>query len=464
MAVRELASGSVIAGYRIERQLGIGGMGAVYLARHPRLPRHDALKVIAGARGAEPRFRERFRREAELASRLDHPNVVAIHDSGEDGETLWIAMQFVDGHNCAELLRTAALPAERAIAITAQAARGLDAAHAAGLLHRDVKPANILISRDGERVLVTDFGLAEETGAAAPTGTTSATLAYAAPEQFLDGPLDHRADVYGLGATLYHLLTGQVPYPRDTQAAMLHAQVSAAPPRPSRVVPALPVALDAVIARALAKDPAQRYDSCGELAEAARATLGGRSFRRTRGIRRAAVACAAAATVAATVAAVALTDTGPTATADSAVATSTDAVPVSPWGRAAFIAEAFPELLPAAPSTPGYLGLTCDTVDDPRQPAVVCTGDNDTLWWLLVKCRTDRTPNPPITDESAVTWTRASGSGTALSRTDPDQYRSQVGKLEIRFDTPNRNFCELQAYGMSTGPELYEQWWPTAPI
>ncbi|MEU8900563.1 serine/threonine-protein kinase [Nocardia sp. NPDC048505] len=452
-----LRPGAEVAGYVIERRLGAGGMGAVHLARHPRLPRHDALKVLAPGRSADPGFRERFRREAELASRLDHPNLVSVYGSGADGELLWIAMQFVDGQDAAALVRAGGLPAGRAVAIVAEAARGLDAVHAAGLLHRDVKPANILVSRDGDRVLVTDFGIAKEETGGTATGTMPATLAYAAPEQIRGGELDRRADVYGLGATLYHLLTGQLPFRRETAAAMLHAQLSAPPPRPSRVAPGLPVALDDVIARAMAKDPAQRYDSCGELAEAARAALGGKTFRRVRRVR----VALAAITVAATAAALGLRADPPV---DPPPAT---AAPVAaPWGSADFLVAAFPDLLPATPAARGHLDLSCKAVDDAAVPGIVCTGDNPTVWWLMVKCRTDRAPYPPITTpgdgESA--WTRPSGSGTAVWRTDPDQYRGQVGKLDVRFGESNRNFCALQAFGMSSGGDLYDRWWSEAPI
>lgn len=468
--MRELSVGAEIAGYRIERRLGAGGMGVVYLARHPRLPRLDALKVLAY--GSDSRFRERFRREARLASRLDHPNVVSIYNSGENDEMLWIAMQFVDGRDAADLVSDGGLAAERAITIVTQAARGLDAAHAADLLHRDVKPANLLVAADG-RVLVTDFGIARETGDSETlaAGLPSATLAYAAPEQIRGAPVDHRADVYGLGATLYHLVTGQVPYPRETAAAMVHAQLSAPPPRPSRIAPTLPTALDAVIARALAKDPAHRYHNCGELAEAARATLGGRTLRHTRRIRRTAAALAAAATVAATVVAFGLTDHGsqPAAPAagpaapPSTTAASTTPTPVSPWGNAAFIASAFPTLFPSKPSSRAYLGLTCTVEDDPATPSVVCTGNNVTVSQLTVTCRTDRATFPAITmqdnDEGTENWGSGTSSGTAVWRTVPNQSGDPIGNLEIRFNNPDRNFCALTAHGTPTGQGLYEGWW-----
>ncbi|WP_316576348.1 serine/threonine-protein kinase [Nocardia canadensis] len=279
----EFGPGASLAGYRIERRLGGGGMGAVYLARHPRLPRRDALKVLDARLAVEPTFRARFEREADLAARLRHPNVVQIFDRGVDGDRLWIAMQFVDGLDAAQLLRhgLAILTPERAVRIVAEAAKGLDYAHRQGLLHRDIKPANLLIARtdDGaDEVLVTDFGIARsmgETTSLTSAGSVLGTLAYAAPEQLEGEPLDVRTDVYALGGTLYELLTGFVPFQRDSPAAMISAHLIEAPPRPSAGNPALPPAMDAVIARAMAKNPRDRFASCGELADAAVAALAG---------------------------------------------------------------------------------------------------------------------------------------------------------------------------------------------
>ncbi|UGT45130.1 serine/threonine protein kinase [Nocardia yamanashiensis] len=469
--MRELASGTLVAGYRIERRIGSGATGAVYLARHPRLPRNDALKVRAGG---DLRFRERFRREARLASRLDHPHVVSIYDSGECGETLWIAMQFIDGSDAGQLVRAHRLPADRAIDIVLQAARGLDAAHAAGLLHRDVKPANILVANDG-RALVADFGIARESGDTdtLAAGMPAATLAYAAPEQLRGGGADHRADVYGLGATLYHLLTGRVPYPRETAAAMVHAQLSAPPPRPCRIAPELPVALDAVIARALAKDPTERYGSCGELAEAARATLGGRTFRRTRRLRLAA-GLTVAASVAATATAFARTgdsDSPVVAVATTPVSTivpATSSTPVSPWGSAAFIADTFPNAFTAKPSARGYLGLTCTATDDPATPAITCNGSNPALSRLTVTCRTDRETYASVSwaaeAEGSEKSSHGAGSGTAVWRTVPDASGASIGNLEVRFDSPDRHFCALDAYGATGGRALFDGWWQSALI
>ncbi|MEV6058746.1 serine/threonine-protein kinase [Nocardia asteroides] len=279
----EFGPGATLAGYRIERRLGGGGMGAVYLARHPRLPRHDAVKVLDARLAVEPTFRARFEREADLAARLRHPNIVQIFDRGVDGDRLWIAMQFVDGLDAAQLLRQglAVLTPERAVRIVTEAAAGLDYAHRQGLLHRDIKPANLLIARadDGaDEVLVTDFGIARsmgETTSLTSAGSVLGTLAYAAPEQLEGDPLDVRTDVYALGGTLYELLTGFVPYRRDSPAALISAHLIEPPPRPSVANPALPPALDAVIARAMAKRPDDRFATCGELAAAAAAALGG---------------------------------------------------------------------------------------------------------------------------------------------------------------------------------------------
>ncbi|MFD6221278.1 serine/threonine-protein kinase [Nocardia asteroides] len=279
----EFGPGATLAGYRIERRLGGGGMGAVYLARHPRLPRRDAVKVLDARLAVEPTFRARFEREADLAARLRHPNIVQIFDRGVDGDRLWIAMQFVDGQDAAQLLRQglAVLTPERAVRIVTEAAAGLDYAHRQGLLHRDIKPANLLIARadDGtDEVLVTDFGIARsmgETTSLTSAGSVLGTLAYAAPEQLEGDPLDVRTDVYALGGTLYELLTGFVPFRRDSPASLISAHLIEPPPRPSAANPALPPALDAVIARAMAKRPDDRFATCGELADAAVAALGG---------------------------------------------------------------------------------------------------------------------------------------------------------------------------------------------
>ncbi|MFF0490558.1 serine/threonine-protein kinase [Nocardia sp. NPDC004068] len=272
-----LVAGDVFAGYRIVRLVGVGGMGEVYLAEHPRLPRWDAVKILDPGLGGDPEFRLRFLREGELAARLEHPNVVSIYDRGAEGEVLWIAMRYVEGADLAELARGGVSP-ERAVRIIGQAARGLDAAHRAGLLHRDVKPANILVAAgdDGSDIVrITDFGIARQLDAGTSitaSGAIAASLAYAAPEQLSGDPLSPRTDVYALGCTLFEILTGRTPFGRRPVAALVHAHLSEPRPRPSTLAP-IPPAMDAVIARAMAKDPAHRFASCGELAAAAAEAL-----------------------------------------------------------------------------------------------------------------------------------------------------------------------------------------------
>lgn len=281
-----LAAGQVIGGYTVISTLGAGGMGTVYLVAHPRLPRHQALKVLSSALGGDPSFRERFRREADLAARLDHPNIVSVQDAGVDGDVMWIAMQYVDGTDTAAMLRDAdgPLPAGTVVEIIAQVAAALDYAHAKGTLHRDVKPANILVVAPASdvrgpvgalpvpRALIGDFGVARllsETTDLTGTGNMIGTLAYAAPEMFSGAPLTPAVDVYALGCTMHELLCGTTVFPKTNQLAMMSAHAHAPVPRITDTRPDLPAALDGVIARALAKHPEDRFASCGELARAA---------------------------------------------------------------------------------------------------------------------------------------------------------------------------------------------------
>lgn len=273
-----LLHGNVLAGYTIERLLGVGGMGAVYLARDPRSDRSVALKVFNDAFAAREQGRTAFAREAGLLAGLDHPNIVGVSDhSGSGDEQLWIAMEFIDGIDAARLIVDGgALPPERAVELITQAADGLAHAHTAGVVHRDVKPANLLVepSDSGdERVLVTDFGIARALGETATAGNMTATFAYAAPERFQDAPIDERADVYSLGCTLFEFLTGQPPFPRNDPAAVMMAHLFEPAPPVSAIRPELPAALDAVLATALAKDPAERYLDCRAFANAARLAL-----------------------------------------------------------------------------------------------------------------------------------------------------------------------------------------------
>ncbi|MEV6555436.1 serine/threonine-protein kinase [Nocardia sp. NPDC051756] len=269
-----LRTGETFAGYTIERLLGRGGMGSVYLARHPRLPRLTAMKLLNPEVFHDNQIRTRFEREADLVARLDHPNIVTVFDRGVEDEQLWISMQYIDGTDAAAV-DAWSLPPQRAVQIIGETAKALDFAHSRGVLHRDVKPANILLEGAGgvgERVFLTDFGIArfrDETGRLTQTGTFTATLAYASPEQLSGAILDHRSDQYSLACTLFRLLTGTVPFEATNPVAVIQGHLQTPPPPVSRLRPGLPVALDAVLAKAMAKRAEDRFDSCAEFAGAA---------------------------------------------------------------------------------------------------------------------------------------------------------------------------------------------------
>jgi serine/threonine-protein kinase len=250
-------------------------MGTVYLARDPDLPRSDALKVLAPGLSHDPDFRRRFAREAEVAAGLDHPNIVAIRRRGEFDGQLWIAMQFVDGPDADEALRSGAMTPTRALRIVTEVAEALDYAHQHNVVHRDVKPANFLLSHTAtarERVLLGDFGIARAldntqlTGAAGPT----ASVAYAAPEVLAGFAFDGRADVYSLGCALFRMLTAKTPFSTaNGMMAVMMAHLQAPPPKVTDLMPGLPTQLDDVIATAMAKAPAQRFGTARQLAAAA---------------------------------------------------------------------------------------------------------------------------------------------------------------------------------------------------
>ncbi len=268
--------GTVIAGYRIDSRIGRGGMGVVYKAHHLSLGRQAALKLIAPDLAESSGFRERFAHEARIAAALAHPNIVTVYDAGEVDGTLYLAMRFVDGQDLAAILAAERrLLPYRAIDVCRQVAAALDAAHEVGLIHRDVKPANVLI--EGRDAFLSDFGLAKRLGGLAAPITTAGdvvgTIHYAAPEQIEGRPVSGRTDVYSLGCVLYHCLTGRLPYPRDGDVAIIYAHLSEPPPRPSRTRPELPTGLDPVIAKALDKAPDRRFGTCGDLMAAARAAV-----------------------------------------------------------------------------------------------------------------------------------------------------------------------------------------------
>jgi len=274
-----LAPGTTVAGYRVEALIGRGGMGAVYRASEEGLGRKVALKVIAPELAQDERFRERFLRESRIAASLDHPHVIPIYQAGDEDGLLFLAMRYVEGYDLAKLVaEEGALEPKRALDLLGQIAEALDAAHEKGLVHRDVKPSNVLIAESAgrEHCYLGDFGLTKRTGSL--SGVTAAgeivgTLEYVAPEQITGDPLDERSDVYSLGCVLYECLTGQSPFPRATDVALLWAHVHEEPTPPSKARPELPKELDTVLARALAKEPGRRYRSAGELVAATRSAL-----------------------------------------------------------------------------------------------------------------------------------------------------------------------------------------------
>ena len=265
-----MKTGTTFAGYRVESLVGRGGMGVVYRATDLSLERPVALKLIAPELAEDERFRARFLREPRLAASLDHPNVIPIYEAGEHDGQLYLAMRFVEGSDLKSVLeREGRLAPERALAVLAQVADALDAAHRRALVHRDVKPANVLLDEDGHAYL-TDFGITKQLGGdSTDTGRVVGTLDYLAPEQIRGEPVDGRTDVYALGCVLYECLAGAPPFRRATEAETLWAHMQEQPP-PLRGHPAL----DPVLRKALAKDREERYASCAELIEAAAAALG----------------------------------------------------------------------------------------------------------------------------------------------------------------------------------------------
>jgi serine/threonine protein kinase len=270
-----LEPGSVFAGYRIQHVIDRGGMGVVYKATDPDLDRAIALKIIAPEYTQDETAVARFKAEARVAASLEHPNIVPIHRGGAHDGILYLAMRYVAGSNLRGAIDGAPMQLPRVAKIVADVASALDVAHGHGLVHRDVKPANILLCGEGnrEQVYLTDFGLTKRLGSSGDLtrpGAWVGTPDYVAPEQIHGREVDGRADVYSLGCVLYEMLTGHVAYPKDSDVAKLWAHVSDPPPLPRSEAPHLVQAFDDVVARATAKDPDDRYGSAGEFAAAVR--------------------------------------------------------------------------------------------------------------------------------------------------------------------------------------------------
>ena len=282
--------GTEFAGYRLEELVGTGGMSMVYRAQHLRLERTVALKVLMPELSQDDSFKERFTRESRLAASLDHPNVIPIYEAGDEGGVFYIAMRFVGGSTLKHVLETdGPLPAARAASVMSQVASALNAAHEEkGLVHRDVKPANILVvsghgAEGGDHVYLSDFGIAKQraAGALTKTGMFVGTADYAAPEQIEGRELDRRADVYALGCVLYETLTGAPTYEKDSEVALMYAHLLEPPPQVTHKRPDLSPEIDAVVAKAMAKSPDDRYATATEFAAAMRKALIGTETRRT---------------------------------------------------------------------------------------------------------------------------------------------------------------------------------------
>jgi streptogramin lyase/tRNA A-37 threonylcarbamoyl transferase component Bud32 len=269
--------GTELGGYRIERVIGRGGMSVVYLAEHVRLGRRVVLKLLAPELADSERFRDRFLRESRLAASIDHPNIVPIYDADEAEGTLFIAMRYVEGSDLKEVIRSEGrIDLPRTSAIVGQVASALDAAHALDLVHRDVKPSNVLLTPD-DHVYVSDFGLTKRAlsvSGLTATGQLVGTIDYVAPEHIKGDAIDRRADVYSLGCMVVECLTGHAPYPRDLEVGVLWAHVEEEPPTVTDERPELPSEIDGVVAAAMAKDPDARTPTAGEVAAGLRSALG----------------------------------------------------------------------------------------------------------------------------------------------------------------------------------------------
>ncbi|MEU1527136.1 protein kinase [Nocardia rhamnosiphila] len=275
-----LGAGAVFAGYQIQGVLGQGGMGTVYLAQHPRLPRQVALKLLNREVSTDPELIRRFEREADVVARLDHPGIVGVLDRGTEDGHLWIAMHYIQGTDAASW-DVSVHPPAMTVRLLAGVGSALDYAHSRGVLHRDVKPANILIVEADEfreaQAVITDFGIAAvldstDTKVTA-TGTFTATMAYASPEQLSGETVDHRSDQYSLACTLYAMLAGRPPYASTNPGQVVTGHLSKPVPRLTAIRPDLPVVIDEVLARAMAKQRQDRFGTCTEFMAAAKAAL-----------------------------------------------------------------------------------------------------------------------------------------------------------------------------------------------
>lgn len=270
-----LQRGDIVAGFRIQGVLAEGGMAVIYRATQESLERTVALKVLNHELSDDPGFCERFRREGQLQAAIDHPHIVPVYEAGEAEQGLFLAMRLIPGPTLKETILAGKADPRWSVDVTSQVAEALDAAHKVGLIHRDVKPQNVLIG-ERDHAFLADFGLTKDLDAQSltATGQFMGTIDYVSPEQARGDGATPRSDVYQLAGVLYECLCGTVPYGRPTEAAVLFAHLTEPPPRLAERCPELPSALGEVIARGMAKDPGDRYESPGELMREARLALG----------------------------------------------------------------------------------------------------------------------------------------------------------------------------------------------
>ena len=492
-----LTRGQVFAGFVIDRLLGRGGMGAVYAAHHPRLPRLIALKLLSSQLSDDNYFRARFEREAELAGRLDHPNLVSVLDRGSEGGQLWIAMQLVEGIDGSAALARGEMPDMRAVHLVRETAKALDYAHGFGLLHRDVKPANILVAEPfgpEERVLLGDFGIAkarDESTQLTQAGDMVATLVYASPEQLEGKELDTRSDVYSLGCTFFHLLTGRPPYASDSPMAVMHGHLFAPVPRLSAVRPDLPPALDHVIARVLAKDPNQRYWRCGDFANDITAAFAGAATapvpqtpvpasRRRPWLLPAALGVAAVAAVGIGAVVVVVngdssnTATGTTSTTRATTTTTsagTTGSPADGYARAQPAIELFPQLLPATETGKGFHDATCNIFHGESPDAqsnfvytVTCI-DRDNLEFKVIAYE-----NPAEASKAKDSLPRSASADRVSRYGNSVEISKYVGENQVPFivvgfyDAPQSSYLVEAAWPAHTSDEIVTAWFDVAPI
>ncbi|WP_227979614.1 serine/threonine-protein kinase [Nocardia spumae] len=500
------------AGYLIEGMLGRGGMGTVYLARHPRLPRRVALKVLDREVSADSERRRRFDQEADIVARLEHPGIVRVYDRGADAGHLWISMQYVHGTDTSRLDRQS-LTVERVLRIIAETGAALDYAHSKGVLHRDIKPANILVEAPeagrAERAVLTDFGIArlQDTDTELTvTGTLTATLAYASPEQLSGEPLDHRCDQYSLACTLFTLLSGRPPYAGTNPGQVVAGHVTKPIPRLTAVRTDLPPALDVVLARAMAKQPADRYDSCGEFVEETRKALRGGSdaayrapvsdppdprsarhpaqpgqsqpsvFAQPAPERQSSTAAPAPVpkrrrpwlpVAVAVVVAAALVGAGVVVVRGMSGSSGTD----TGWGaKYRLIADSFPGLVADRPDGTGGLGTRCSiAANSSAHPAVTCVDPDRDL-------RVDITDleNADAAAEFADAATAHSGDLLAshpgfrdpvdVVLPTPDSTGPQVLYTLFPQDAARSRFAVGLSWTKHAALETYDRWWPQVPM